>query len=71
MARFQDVVTAAPADQGRSRRSRKAAGCRRTWQQADSRDDVEEMKDAIIALARLESLEVVDSLPEEASGRAR
>jgi valyl-tRNA synthetase len=67
MARFQDVVTQLRRikvdrgfPQGRRVPAYIAAGRHRS--------EIEEMRDAIVALARLDSLEVVDSLPEEGLG---
>jgi len=67
MARFQDLVTQLRRikvdrgfPQGRRVPAFVAAGRHSS--------EVEEMRDAIIALARLESLELVDSLPEEGVG---
>ncbi|MGH2754729.1 MAG: valine--tRNA ligase [Actinomycetota bacterium] len=67
MVRFQDLVTRLRRikvdrgfPQGRRVPAYVAAGPHRA--------EVEEMRDAIVALARLESLEIVDALPEDGAG---
>jgi valyl-tRNA synthetase len=67
MARFQDLVTQLrriKVDRGFPQGRRVPAFVAAGGYGAE----VEEMRDAIIALARLESLELVDSLPEEGVG---